>query len=248
MTTLGKWIVTRKSQSYTLKNTDGEILIEKVFDQYKISGGSIDWEIIDLLSLDVANKILKSYGAPSIIQIEGAFPVKTEKVILDKYTYGKTPAALYLADALNRLNAPKLARKVTRTMTNFNRIFNELETANQAGIMSVHTIGGLAALMKTRIEATKFELSDLPDDCSQTDEVLSTLTLVNDLTRNLLTGRTRDIARRVQKVRIFEQQNVTSQSAPTKPLSEVEDVITPELLTERSLQKLTRLNKVSTLY
>lgn len=158
---------------------------------------------------------------------------------MNKFTYGKTPAAIYLAEYLGTLNSPKLNRKVARKLADVNELINQIEQSNNAGIMTSHNVGALASLL----------LADVRELWLESDEVdFETLTLVNNLVRNMLIGRLKDLARRVQMVRIFEHQQATSDSAPTKPLASVQDCITPALLVERSRRRLTRLNKVNTLY
>jgi hypothetical protein len=163
---------------------------------------------------------------------------------LDKFTYGKTPAAIYLAELLNTLDAPKLARKVSRTLVDFNELINQIEASNDVGILSAHNIGYLAAMLRIRAQDTW--LDDNMKHC--TDESDESLVLVNNLVHNILIGRIKDLSRRVQMVRIYEHQRATSKSAPTKPLKSVEDSINAESLVKRSTARLIRLNKINTMY
>jgi hypothetical protein len=151
---------------------------------------------------------------------------------MNKFTYGNTPAAIYLAEYLTENGTSGEIRKVTRALTHFSRVINELERSNYAGTLSAHVIGGLAAGLR--------------------EQALNTTvggdSLVIDLVRNVMIGRLKDLTRRVQKVRIFEHQRATSYSAPTIALDQVFDDIDSETLIERSTARLKRLNKVNTLY
>ena len=151
---------------------------------------------------------------------------------MNKFTFGKTPAAIYLADYLSANSTQSQVRKVTRTLANFNRLINSIEESNTVGIMSAHDIGGLGDYLRNRALNTQ-----ISDDA-----------LVTDLVRNLMRARVKDLIRRVQAVRIYEHQLATSYSSPTKPLCEVKDTITPETLTILSSARLKRLNKINTLY
>ena len=151
---------------------------------------------------------------------------------MNKFTYGNTPAAIYLAEYLTDNGNHHEIRKVTRTLTDFNRVINEIEQSNEAGIMTAHVIGGLASQLRERALNT-----EVGDD-----------SLVMDLVRNLMIGRVKDLSRRVQMIRVYEHQTATSYSAPTKPLCSVKDTITSDTLIARSIARLKRLNKVNTLY
>ena len=165
--------------------------------------------------------------------------------MLNSKTFGKSPAAIYLAELLTTVNSPKFARKVSRTLADFNELINQIEASNEAGILSAHNIGCLAAMLRIQAQETW-----LDDDVMITanEHGLMNHTLVNNLIRNILTGRVKDLSRRVQMVRIYEHQWATSESAPTKPLSSVEDTITATSLIKRSTERLARLNKANTMY
>lgn len=155
--------------------------------------------------------------------------------MMNKFTYGNTPAAMFLVEHLKMTASPKLIRKVTRTMTDFNAIVNDLEAGNEAGLLSAHTIGALAAALRERAQNTL-----VGDDL-----------LVRNLVVNILTGRIKDLTRRVQLVRIFEKQQTRVKDVDklhTKPISDVEDTITHTLLIDRSKRRLKKLSKQDTLY
>ena len=151
---------------------------------------------------------------------------------MNKFTYGGTPAAIYLAERLTTYATPLEIRKVTRALAHFGRVINEIERSNIAGTLSAHVIGGLAAGL--REQALKTTIGEDP--------------LVIELIRNVMIGRLKYLTRRVQKVRIFEHQQATSNSSPTIPLNKVVDDVTTELLVGRSSARLKRQNKVNTLY
>ena len=152
---------------------------------------------------------------------------------MNKFTYGKTPAAIYLAEYMNENSTVSDMRKVASVLTNFSRTINEIEESNLAGLMSVHVIGGLIPLLRNRVQNTVIN----------GDSGLITM-----LVRNIMQGRLKDLIRRARKVRIFEHQNATSFSQPTIALGSVYDSISSAKLIERSTARLKRLNKVNTLY
>ena len=187
---------------------------------------------------------------------------------LDKFTYGNTPAAIYLVEHLNAVGTQSLRRKVTRTLTSFNEMVNEIEQSNEAGLLSAHTVGSLVASLRERVKSTHFNDAVRPEDEDP---------LVLNLMTNLMMSRLKDLARRVQMVRVYEQQQAhvrgptikhaldrqidrdrqsrvhsvlgtLSDLAASKPLSSVQDPIKAETLIDRSKRRLERLNKPNTLY
>lgn len=177
---------------------------------------------------------------------------KARIVNLDKFMYGKTPAAIYLSDFLNSLNAPKLTRKVTRLLTEFNELVNELEASNQIGTLSAHSVGAFIPSLRARASTRPFFITDLPEDKwkdhTPSDESMDAIILVNDLTSNLMVARTKDLSRKVQAVRRDDQKNATSDYVPSKRMSEMNAELNPAALIERSRKRLARRNKVCTFY
>lgn len=161
-----------------------------------------------------------------------------EQNVLDKYTFGSTPASIYLVDQLNKLRDPKLNRKVTRQLTSFNQVINELLVSNAAGLLTAHTVGTFISVMRQRAQnaSRNFEPS-----------------LIANLVANVMTGKVKELERRVTTVRHCEQNfarfapDFKKDNPQTSifPLLSVEDPITPEVLTERSKQRLTRKGKQS---
>jgi hypothetical protein len=158
--------------------------------------------------------------------------------MIDKFTYGKTPAAIYLADQLNRLGDPRLNRKVTRLLTSFNEVVNELLAANKAGLLSAHTVGTFIAALRQRAQTAS--------QCFAQDS------LIADLTSNIMTGKVKELQRRVLTVRHWEQTlsrtttpEFRKSFASVYTLSAVVDPISPESLTERSKQRAARKGKQS---
>jgi hypothetical protein len=187
---------------------------------------------------------------------------------LDKFTYGNTPAAIYLAEHLNTAGTQSLRRKVTRSLTGFNEMVNGIERSNEAGLLTAHTVGALVAALRERVKSTRFDDAVRPEDEDP---------LVLNLITNLMMGRLKDLGRRVQMVRVYEQQQARAQGptikheldrqidrdrqsrvhsvlgtlstlAASKPLSAVQDPIKADTLIERSKRRLDRLNKPNTLY
>lgn len=156
--------------------------------------------------------------------------------MIDKYTYGNTPAAIYLTEVLNSVGSSKMIRKVTRTLTDFNEIINELEAANKNGLLSAHTLGALGADLRARAQRSTVGEHEL----------------VKNLLQNMMVGRVKELTRRVRVVRLIEKQRagmvVDKDEIEPICVADITDTITPKTLVAKSKRKLTRLNKVDTLY
>ena len=165
--------------------------------------------------------------------------------MIDKYTFGNTPAAIYLADHLNYLGDPRLVRKAQKRLTGPRKILNELYKSHAEGHLSAQTLYSMAQSVKD------YTIDRLVEHVEQPSEVqLDDLTI--NLIGNIIIGEVKSIKRRVQAeviARISEgKRKKVDPKLHLTMITQVEDSITPELLIERSKKKLRRLNKPDSLY
>lgn len=107
---------------------------------------------------------------------------------LDIFTFGKTPAALYLVKVLNELKEPILAKKVGRFLSDKRRLLDGIEESNKHDILSASQVSALCVLIRNDIN---FQ---------------SEHELVNNLCNNLVKGEISSLLRRAAKLRVVEQQ------------------------------------------
>lgn len=157
--------------------------------------------------------------------------------MINEFTFGKTPAAIYLADRLNALNNSKLTRKISTMIRDLQNIVNEIEKSNSVGFLSAHVIGFMIDPLRDRIKASRANIEKIDQ-------------LSANLMANVMCGSVKDVAYRVMEVRHIEQQDVRNN--PTGKsfviLKNIHRAITPELLIKRSKDKLEHRGKRITLY
>jgi hypothetical protein len=184
--------------------------------------------------------------------------------MLDKNTFGDTPASLYLVEVLNERNNSKLVRKVSSKIHGVRTLIGQLETSNAAGFLSAHHIGEIIHLMRNSDQLTI--AVDEKD------------TIVKELTTNICVGELKSLQRRVTKARHLEHRQaiLVGQCRDGKPIYEktggdtlgylvgvmetsmfvpypikvahISEDITSETLKARSRRKLLRQGKKNTLY
>lgn len=166
--------------------------------------------------------------------------------MLDKHTFGKTPAAIYLADRLNVLDDSKYTRKVSSRIHDVQRVIAEMVAANEAGILSIHTLGFMSTAMREKIEILARNLYALKHD-----------DLSMNLFQNVLKGELKSIVRRSREVKLLKtkQQRLMTKVGNDRLLTvtpitigDIKDPTTPESLIEKSRAKLKRKGKQSNLY
>lgn len=174
--------------------------------------------------------------------------------MLDKYTYGNTPAAIFLAERLNTLGNQVMIRKVSSFLDQKNRVLNEVVEAHLAGYLSTRALSALVNLMRREVADSKKQVGD---------------ELAQNLMHNVMVGKIKSVLRRTQtsilldhqanrdldrfKRSVFptdldpELQKQLRRFRVVTPI-DADDTITPVTLRERSKQKLARKNKTCTLY
>jgi hypothetical protein len=191
---------------------------------------------------------------------------------LDQFTFGKTPAALYLVRALES-QEPTIKRNVVRSCSvrirNFNNNVRDIMSAVDGGFMSAHTAANLFRIL--RDDATKLKL----------DQEFEDKELVLNLLRNVVIGNIKSAMRKTSVLRKIEVKSASLEKlkksskqqvdglgyteflveglpagfiAPNGEFirdlvysTQVNDPVTPEILTERSWKRCVRQNKPHTI-
>ena len=167
--------------------------------------------------------------------------------MIDKNTFGKTPAAIYLAEHLNQLGDPRLVRKAQKRLVGARKILNELYTSHVQGYLSAQTLYSMVESVQTYTVNHDINQGKVKQQVFQLLDELAV-----NLIENIIIGEVKSIKRRVQAeviARISEgKRKKTDPKLHLTMITQVEDSITPELLIERSKKKLRRLNKPDSLY
>jgi len=172
---------------------------------------------------------------------------------MDKYTFGKTPAAIFLTDRLVALGSDKITRKVSKYLHDVRQKLNELVRANDAHHLSAHTVGFICGALREHVLSGEYHVDYLDELIGDRDpdEVMIELQKIFDLTTNIMIGEIKSVQRKVTGCRHIEHSIARMKNFPAAnhPVisGEIDD-ITPELLQQRSKIKLARLGKTDTLY
>lgn len=161
---------------------------------------------------------------------------------LDKFTFGKTPAAMYLATHLNEHGNSSTARKCSRVIEAFRSTLNDVVCSHMhTDEMTARTFNRLIIMLR---EVAKRSPDHIPDR------------LAAELVRNILVGETKSWINRASHTKKL-QRMVQRRTPPGKSVQQL--TVTPrigeeteeeriERLKERSRNYLQRKNKINTLY
>ena len=173
-------------------------------------------------------------------------------MMLDKFTFGNTPAAIYLVDRLNTFNDVRLTRKISSVLCKFRRTIAELETANNSGIMCTNTTAMFAEKMRVDIQNTGSDLIHKQSLQDSRDEELSYIDVrcVN-LTVNIICGEIKSMKRRLQKAK-YANRYLDSLPMDKRPrklrLKDFQDEISPATLQEKAAERSKRRNQDTKFY
>jgi hypothetical protein len=188
--------------------------------------------------------------------------------MLDKFTFGANPAALYLVEVLNTINNKKLNRKITNLIRESRTTLRELLEANEVGKMSTHTVSVLVELLRKKVEVAAHSMK-----YNENKEKIESINgeLAVNLMENIIKGELKSLHRRARRVHHLEkdQQRAMAQKDCTGVISadgillgrnvidfepvkivvkKVPETITADTLQNKSRAKLTRLQKPCKLY
>ena len=74
--------------------------------------------------------------------------------MLDKNTFGVTPAAIYLASRLNTINSKKFTRRISATMQQYRKMMNEVVAGYNCEALSVGTVGSIMNSVNDNLDKT----------------------------------------------------------------------------------------------
>lgn len=113
--------------------------------------------------------------------------IMKEKIMnLDKTTFGKTPASLYLADYLNKLDNQIVAKRSGKILTGFRSTLTQLENANNINILSAHNLARIISSMREKI------FINVGDE------------LASNLVTNIIVGEMKSLLRKSSNIRKIE--------------------------------------------
>lgn len=124
-----------------------------------------------------------------------------DKYMLDKRTFGNSPAAIFLADKLNELNDYHLTRQVSSFINRASKLINEavrLHTDHQMSTTMLYFI----------VDNISRDVANKANDMQAGANGVVYNKVVCNLMANVLRGQIKSIKRRLEKVvRIHHQQN-----------------------------------------
>lgn len=169
---------------------------------------------------------------------------------LDKTTFGKTPAAIYLADYLNKLGKPIVTKRAGKMLTSYRNTLSQLGQANKIGVLNAHNLARVVSSIREHFQV------DVGDE------------LASNLVTNTLVGEMKSLLRKSSEIRKIEmlQNRVIGHSEilgefknkkgysvarvtedtielPSYTVSDVTDEINAETLTLKWEKKMKRRNK-----
>ena len=162
-------------------------------------------------------------------------------VALHHNTFGDTPAAIYLAELLNRRNDPVLARKTAKILAEGRELVADLARAHlEFDALTTKTLARLIPLLSEYFQTKAAESLRAVDDH------------IANLTINVLEGSLKTWKNRVQQARRSERTmarelppGTSKQWVPANPLL---NEVTGDVLRKRSKRYLERKGKSDTLY
>jgi regulator of PEP synthase PpsR (kinase-PPPase family) len=175
---------------------------------------------------------------------------------IDLHTYGKTPACLYLAYQLAQIGNPRLANRVGQSLTHFRELAMSLERANQMGAMNQHHVSSFANMLREVADQQHAKLLERVQNIDQ----LEGGEIVPNLVRNIMIGELKSLVRRGAEAKHkFKDMQRQLSDVPGEHMSRLvktlrpkvgdfEDDINADTLMYKSLAKLERKGKISTLY
>lgn len=103
---------------------------------------------------------------------------------LDNFTYGKTPAAIYLVALLNKKNDYKTEMSLlSKNISKYNQIVNFLESGIEKSMVTTEVILSMLENLKKEIKLLNLSLKD---------------EVIENLVKNMMIGSTKSLQRRVQ--------------------------------------------------
>lgn len=118
--------------------------------------------------------------------------------MLDKNTFGNTPAAIYLADRLNEVDNSKQTRKVSTFINSIRSMLKQAIEAHEYGYLSLKTLYFIADSLSIKVHNSVDDLLKVTEDAIDP--------LVVNLTANILIGEIKSIKRRTQSATYLKKE------------------------------------------
>lgn len=113
---------------------------------------------------------------------------------LDINTFGKTPAANYLARALNEIDDRRISRSCTIRINSFNNNIEEIFRSVEENCMSTKTAANLCRLLRQEASQVYIDQSNWDDGYG----------LIDNLVQNVIIGKIKTLTRRLGILRKIE--------------------------------------------
>lgn len=176
--------------------------------------------------------------------------------MLDRNTFGKTPAAIYLADRLNIIDNSVYTRKMSKQIHAFQGIISDAIKAQESGKIEMKTFNWIMEKVRQDV---KLKASNFFNDESVNESVHDKLSC--NLFENILIGELKSVNRRVREVALLRtKQNRLIGTMSQIPeifdvmkfekitIANAKDYFNVDSLIEKSRAKLDRKNKPNTFY
>lgn len=105
---------------------------------------------------------------------------------MNKFTFGKTPAAVYLYEYLKSKQLPIVEKRVGKALTTHRNLLSQIEKSNKEGIINAHNV---SRLINTIREGFFVEVGD---------------ELASNLVSNILIGEMKTLIRKSSEIRKIE--------------------------------------------
>ncbi len=105
---------------------------------------------------------------------------------MNKFTFGKTPAAVYLYEYLASINKPIVSKRVGKALTSNRNLLTQIEKSNLDGSINAHNV---ARIINTIREGFFVDVGD---------------ELASNLTTNILIGEMKSLIRKSAEIRKIE--------------------------------------------
>ncbi len=105
---------------------------------------------------------------------------------MNKFTFGKTPAAVYLYEYLKSKNNPIIEKRVGKALTTNRNLLTQIEKANNVGAINAHNVARIINNMREHF------FVDVGDE------------LASNLTTNILIGEMKALIRKSSEIRKIE--------------------------------------------
>lgn len=158
---------------------------------------------------------------------------------LDKFTFGDSPAAEYLADTLNEVKDKLLIQKISKFISNQKALLNSLLDSNFSGRMSVKEVSTLVMLIRKDVINSGH---DKKIELEKDDSYLAKKSILcYNLAANIIIGDCKTVMRRAAKATLINRKHVKDRSVID--LYRVPDINKIPSLQAKNKKRQTRINQ-----